>query len=211
MEIEPTGLVGNTYNIDLASAEYSQPPGIDVILGNNIDQPLLFGVDVVSDSAIDFIAALGIFDDFGNITQSTGLWGFPNADFTAAPYFDANAEYLAIDYNGIAIPIHNFNISGTFSPDGSAIGGAQFSGLGDTQDLGPAFLPNGDADTICNILEPLGAECEVCPPGSYSTHEGAKKCSVCEAGKHSVFGNTSLGAIGCTECLAGTIATSGQG
>jgi hypothetical protein len=163
LEVNVSELVDKTYNIDLASATYSQPPGIDIILGNNIDQPLLFGVEAATETAIDFVAALGVVDNFGAIEQSSGLWFFPNADFTGSPYFDAFADYLAIDYNGIAIPIHNFRISGTFSPDGNMIGMAAFSGLGDTRELGPAFLPNGDEDTICGILEPLGSECEACP------------------------------------------------
>ena len=44
----------------------------------------------------------------------------------------------------------------------------------------------------------------------YTAHEGAKKCSTCEAGRAAVVGNASLGAIACRTCLVGTIAGSGE-
>ena len=163
LDIAPANLVGRTYNIDLATADYTHPPGIGTLLGQNIDQPLLFGIETASASTLDFIAALGITDNFGATTQSTGLWYFPDADFADSPYFEAYAEFLQIEYGSIGIPIYDFRISGTFSADGNQIGMAHFSGLGDTRELGPALSSSFGEDAICNMLVAAGAECEVCP------------------------------------------------
>ena len=156
-------LVGRTYNIDLASATYTDPPGIGTLLGQNIDQPLLFGIDTAEDGKLDFIAALGIVDDFSNVEQTTGLWYFPDADFSNAPFFDAYSEFLSIEYGTITIPIYDFKISGTFSADGNQIGNAHFEGLGDTREIGPALAPTMDEYSICELLTASGANCEICP------------------------------------------------
>ena len=163
LEVTPEQLVGRTYNIDLTAATYTEPPGIGTLLGQNIDQPLLFGIDSATETRLDFIAALGEYDNFGAVTQITGLWSFPNADFSTTPYFEAFSDFLAIDYGSISIPIHNFAISGTFSADGNTIGQANFSGLGDTRELGPALSSSFGEDAICNMLIAAGSQCEVCP------------------------------------------------
>ena len=154
-------LVGHTYNIDLASAEYTHPPGIGTLLSANIDQPLLFGIDSANDESLDFIAALGLYNNVGGIDQASGLWYFPGADFSTSPYFEAYAENLAIDYNGIAIPIFDFEISGTFSADMTTIGKAHFEGLGDTREIAINLMQ--DENGLCTLLAASGSECVECP------------------------------------------------
>lgn len=163
LDISDEDLIGNTYNIDLATATYTDPPGIGTLLGQNIDQPLLLGIESVHDSQLDFIASLGLIDNFGEISQDGDFWYFPNAVFTNAPYFDAYSEYLSIQYGQLSIPIHGFKISGTFSADGTTIGQAHFEGLGDTREIGPALSAQMNEYSICVLLEANGADCEFCP------------------------------------------------
>jgi len=156
-----TSLVGNTYNIDLASAEYSHPPGIGTLLSQNIDQPLLFGIETATDTSLDFIAALGMYTNTGGIDQTTGLWFFPGADFNTSPYFEAFSESLVIQYGSIDIPIFDFQVSGTFSADAQKIGMAHFEGLGDTR--GIAIELTQDENGLCTLLAASGSDCVPCP------------------------------------------------
>jgi len=161
LESDASTMIGNTYNIDLASANYTHPPGIGTLLSQNIDQPLLFGIEAATADSLDFIAALGLYNNVGGIDQASGLWYFPGADFATAPYFDAFAETLAIDYNGIAIPIFEFEISGTFSADMNKIGRAHFEGLGDTREIAINLMQ--DENGLCTLLAASGSECVQCP------------------------------------------------
>ena len=161
LESDAVSLVDNTYNIDLASAEYTHPPGIGTLLSQNIDQPLLFGIETSNGSSLDFIAALGVYTNTGGIEQTTGLWTFPGADFSSAPYFDAYAETLEIQYGSIEIPIFDFEISGTFSADAQKIGFAHFQGLGDTR--GIAIELTQDENGLCTLLAASGSDCVPCP------------------------------------------------
>ena len=163
LEASANSLVGKTFNIDLATASYTDPPGIGTLLGQNIDQPLLFGVETATDNSLDFIAALGFVDDFGTIEQVTSLWYFPDADFSSSPFFDAYSEALQIEYGTISIPIFDFKISGTFSADGNRIGNAHFEGLGNTSEIGPALAPGMNEHSICDMLAASGANCVACP------------------------------------------------
>ena len=62
--------------------------------------------------------------------------------------------------------MHQMHLEGTFSPDGSGMGGAWISGLVDTRNLGTLMgIGTGD-DAICNYLnESFEAPCEDCGDG----------------------------------------------
>ena len=104
-ESDQASLIGKTYIIDLTTADYTHPPGIGTLLGSFIDLPLLLGVSNVgensdSSNVVDFIAALGEFDNAGDIEQVSGLWDFSGADFSMSPYFQALSTLLNIDFGG---------------------------------------------------------------------------------------------------------------
>ena len=116
------------------------------------------------DDVVDFVAALGEFDNAGDVSQVSALWDFSGAGFTQSPYFDALSPLLTIDFGGYDIPVHDFAISGTFESSMAGIVGASFSGLGDTSSLGPALNLGNDADALCSsLLEPQGVACVQCP------------------------------------------------
>ena len=80
---------------------------------------------------------------------------------STSPFFEAYSETLAIDYNGIAIPIFEFEISGTFSSDATKIGQAHFEGLGDTREIAENLMQ--DENGLCTLLAASGSPCVQCP------------------------------------------------
>lgn len=168
MSINPEDLVGSTYFIDLSSAEYIEPPGVGTLLSIFLDMPLLFGVSTVNGDVIDFQASLGeINDTTGEFNLVGEKWSFAGADFSERPYFFANTDLLVIPYNGIEIPVHDFSISGTFAADGGYIGQANFSGLGDTSDIGRLQNFGNDPNAICDLIKAqVDIDCMECPDGS---------------------------------------------
>jgi hypothetical protein len=168
MTINPTDLIGNTYLIDLASAEYIEPPGVGALLSTFIDQPLLFGVSNLVGDEIDFVASLGELDDVsGDFLPIGSEWSFSGVDFADRPYFYAQTEELVIPYATAEIPVYDFSISGTFSSDGSLIGEARFSGLGDTSGMGVLLNLGTEPDAVCSgLLADVGLDCIECPNDS---------------------------------------------
>ena len=166
LSVDASSLVGGTYLIDLSAATYSEPPGIGTLLGLFLDAPLLLGVESVDGSNISFLATQGTLNELeGTYEQipTFPVWDFSNADFSDSPYFAAQTPLLNVDYSGIDIPIHDFDISGTFSADGSTIGGAQFRGTGDTRNMGPLLNLGNNPNAVCELVGDYGVDCLSCP------------------------------------------------
>ena len=166
-ESDQASLIGKTYIIDLTGRLHS-PPGIGTFSVPLSICPCCLACPMLEKIAtpvmVDFIAALGEFDNAGDIEQVSGLWDFRGADFSMSPYFQALSTLLNIDFGGYDIPVHDFAIAGTFEANMSSIVGATFSGLGDTSGLGPALNLGNDPDALCSgLLEPQGVECVQCP------------------------------------------------
>lgn len=108
-------LTGKTYVMRLSDADIVEPSFLDPFAGEYLTVPLLFQVTAADDAMIDFLGALGYQEDAGTFAQYADLptWDFPAGDFTDAPYFYAEAEYIVIMYGEIAIPIENFTLEGS--------------------------------------------------------------------------------------------------
>ena len=168
LEDDASNLVGNTYFIDLSSAEYSEPPGVGTLLSLYLDMPLLLGVSSVDSSVIDFEAYLGYRDDVSPDWMAVDMepWIFSGADFSSQPFFSAYTEMLSIPYGSVDIPVHGFSIEGTFASDASSIQKATFSGLGDTSGMGPLMGFGNDPNAVCTLLGQYGISCLDCPDGT---------------------------------------------
>lgn len=170
LEEEESSLVGNTYVFDMSKADIVQPEGLGYLLASYLTEPLLIGVDHLDTEAatIGMVGAQGLKKSDGTYKQvGTEVWIFPDADFSSSPYFAASTPSITIDYGDASIPIGDFALEGTFSPDGLSIGGGHASGLGDTRNMGP-LLGLGDAeDAVCTLIDSLGLSvgCEACPDG----------------------------------------------
>lgn len=167
LEIPPEDLIGRTYMFRLSDADITEPAFLDVVASTYLVVPLLFGVTSASDTEIDLLGALGYHESDGSYTQIDELatWDFPAADFSEAPYFEAQAEAITIMYVDIAIPIENFHLAGTFSADGSAIEHGTASGLGDSRYMGSLIGQDDEPGAICELAEGAGVYCTECSDG----------------------------------------------
>jgi hypothetical protein len=158
-------LIGNAYYIDMSRATYTEPAGVGAIMSLYLSEPLLLGVMDATDSTLTLMGSQGyIHETSGDVLQDTDYasWDFGTADFTSSPFFVASGETV-FEYNSYEIPVYSFTIDGTFSADGTTIGGASFRGLGDTRNMGPLLQLGNDPGATCELLSKYGLSCEACP------------------------------------------------
>lgn len=168
LEVEPADLVGNTYHFDLGGAEYLQPEGLGGVLATFLTDPLLIGIGAASETALTIQGTQGRINvDTGAISQRPGfdVWDFGSASFTEQPYFESAPADISINYGGAEIPMYDFRLSGTFAPDGSSIGFATASGVGDSRNMGPLVGLGSDPSAVCDLAAGFGFSCEACPDG----------------------------------------------
>lgn len=153
---------GNTYALNLADARIVDPPGIGSVLTTYLTTQILMGV--VSDEGTDLqmLGAVAL-EDSTNQDYCNPTIDFPVADFTDRPFFSIGPQDTTFEVAGYSIPIQGLNITGTFAPDGSYIGGATLAGTIDTRPLAPLLDDSGDEGAICELAVNFGAECEPCP------------------------------------------------
>ena len=169
LTIDVSELIGRVYNVDLAGADYEKPEGLGTLLGLYLTEPLLFQVTGVTETTITLMGAQGKLDgQTGEIVQNRAFrtWDFGTVSFADNPFFGATSPGIVIDYDGSVIPMHNFYVGGTFSEDGTELGGAMASGYGDTRDMGPLMQLGDDPDAVCDFAAGLGLECVACPDGN---------------------------------------------
>lgn len=160
-------LVGTTYLIDLAGAEWLEPGGFSALLSLYFTTPILLMVNYADATHVDFLGAQGYRDDLGQFYQlpSEATFDFPLAKWPQQPYFEVVSPKVGITYQNIPIAIYNFSLSGTFAADGSKIGGSKVEGLGDTRFMGPLIGQGDDPNAICTQAAALGVQCTDCPDG----------------------------------------------
>ena len=178
-------LVGATYNIDLAQADFVEPPGVGPILQSQIgDIAILFSMLPESSfeapqPGLQIIGALGaVIDPVNGIIEqeactetlafTAGIDGIiGTGDDTPATWNNPNLELgptnLDISVQGIQATIQDLVITGTFHPEGDDMQGGTFAGKVDTRPLAPELDPEGGEDAVCNlVVETIGIECEPC-------------------------------------------------
>lgn len=181
-----TSLVGSTYNIDLAQANFVEPPGVGPILQSQIgDIAILFSIlpessfEEADQPGLQILGALGaVVDPVNNVieqedcTETLAFTAGPDgeigtADDTPAEWANPNLELgptnLDISVQGIQATIQDLVIAGTFHPEGDDLQGATFAGKVDTRPLAPELDPEGGEDAVCNLVEEtIGISCENC-------------------------------------------------
>jgi hypothetical protein len=167
LESGAAGLIDNTYVLDLAGAEWVQPPGLGPLLQLYFTTPVLLGVQSADNDTIDFLGAPGIIDPFAGIQQDTTqqTWDFDGTSFTAAPFFRADVDEVNFSFDGLDIPVYGFRVEGTFAADGSSFGGGLLSGNADTRNLGVQLGEPDNPAAMCGYAESLGIACKPCPDG----------------------------------------------
>jgi len=163
----PQDLAGTTYLIDLAGATWLEPGGFGAILSLYFTTPILLMVSYADETHVDFMGAQGYRDDLGTYHQlvTEPTFDFPLAEWPLLPFFSVVAPSVDISFNDVSVPITEFALTGTFSPDGAQIGGATVQGLGDTRYMGSLVGKAGDPAAICEQAAALGVACTECPDG----------------------------------------------
>lgn len=181
-----TLLVGASYNIDLAQADFVEPPGVGPILQSQLgDIAIIFTMLPESDftpaaqPGLQILGALGtVVDPVNGIIEqeactetlafTAGIDGIIGTiDDTPAEWVNPNLELgptnLDISIQGIQATIQDLVITGTFHPEGDDMQGGTFAGKVDTRPLAPELDPDGGEDAVCNlVVEAIGIECEPC-------------------------------------------------
>jgi len=157
-------LQGRGYSLDIGGANWIEPGGVAPLLTLFFNAPVLIGVPLASPDALHLNLALGVEDDEGNLSQDPyeDAVPFPLVDFDGQPYFEAEAPLVELDFSGVRIPVYDFAFSGTFSPDGTRIGGGTVQGIGDTRYAGP-LLGDSSEGAVCATATGLGVQCLDCP------------------------------------------------
>ena len=165
---DPSGLIGNAYDLDLESGRFVEPAGIGSLLGKFLgDVTLYLSVTDVGTSDITMVGALGDETDPTQQSACDPTIPFPTADFSDNPFFevDATGSTTTISAAGLDIAIDDLRVSGAFAPDGSYISGGVLAGSIDTRPLVDLVEEGGAPEAICDLAASIGVECEDCGNG----------------------------------------------
>lgn len=168
LKVDDSSLAGNTYYVDMSEAIYTKPAGVGTIIRQFLTNPLLIDITAASSAELTLIGAQGLLDEVtAEVTQDTRYetWDFGSADFATSPYFSARATETTFTYIGEDVPVYDFSFDGTFSADATTIGGMNFSGVGDTRNMGPLLNLGNSPNATCELLNSVGVECISCPDG----------------------------------------------
>ena len=159
-------ITDETFALDLSTATWVKPSGIDTFIGDALDIKVLMGIEEATET-LDFVGALA---ESGGTSQDMCVptLDFDPIDFSRSPYFEVGPVDMPISLMGFSITVWSMNISGTFQPDGTGISGVGLSGSLDIREIGPALgeslpIDLSDPDDACDTLILLGIECEACP------------------------------------------------
>ncbi len=154
-------LLDKTYVLDLGTANIIEPPGVGAVLGGLVENGILIGVMGIDGSNISMSG--GLESDAGGQDYCTATFPFPDADFSAAPFFSVGPQDTVLSFAGYEISVKQLEITGTFAADGSYFGGGTLGGAVDARDIAEAFPELGyDAAGLCDFLVSFGAECGAC-------------------------------------------------
>lgn len=184
MVADETGLVDTTFEIDLASATFVEPPGIGGIIASQLEGfHLLFMPTDESNFAEDLLHTLGGMgiEDGPNIVQDPCAGTLPftygnDGEFGTAddvpaewddPRFTVGPTDLALAISGVEAHIDDVFLTGVVHPDLDDIMGMEFSGTLDSRALDGLLSDEGEEGAACEfLLDTLGIACQTCPSGA---------------------------------------------
>ena len=122
---------------------------------------LIFSADETVGSTVQMIGALAVKNSTRQDYCDPSI-AFPEADFSANPFFSIGPQDTTFNVAGYAVDIEDLNITGAFAPDATFIEGATLSGTIDTRPLAGLIDPKNEA-AICELAANFQAECQPCP------------------------------------------------
>ena len=154
----------STYLLDLSTGDWVEPIGLGALLQQTVTAGLVVEIESTTSSTLD--AMIGTSEGTYPATQNLCV---PTADgsgdFSANPYVKIDATAVEYEYDDIPLTLHDFTMTGAFSPTCDYLQGAQVTALFDTRGLVPMIDPKGDADAICQLVASFGLSCIACPTG----------------------------------------------
>ncbi|MEN0065126.1 MAG: hypothetical protein AAGA48_23485 [Myxococcota bacterium] len=153
----PAGNVsGSTYEVDLTSGVWTEPPGIGAVIGTLIPTDALFLSPQIDGPDLSMTAA---FVDM----RGEQAWCLPTIPFPTAPYddpyFEAVTQELSFEILDTEVSLGDVSLTGAFAPNGGRIDAMALSGTLDVRDV-EDFLAGLD---LCAVVAEAGAACFACP------------------------------------------------
>ena len=159
----PTGtstLVDNVYLVDLAGVDWTSPDKSvgGIILGQLETKFILVKVQAANETQVDMVGATA-WDNTGAVAQYPCVEAidFDPANFEGNPAFQAGPVTTSLSAGGFDVEIHEFELSGSFESDQSAVNNLRIRGY---LDLDGLEVAGSDA---CDALSFLGESCGPCP------------------------------------------------
>jgi len=158
--IDPVGLPGSGYLLDLAGGTWVEPAGIGPLLQQSLEAQVLIEV-LTADPDLEVRVAL---DDLGNGQQDMCIATIepPAEPFLDNPYFDIGPFDLPLGIQGINTDLGDVQMTGEFSADGQTIDAITLRSFVDTRPLLP-LIGGGAPDAMCQLVAVFGTSCESCP------------------------------------------------
>ena len=175
-------LIGRVFNLDLASATFTEPPAVGALLqGFLVDVYVIFNATTDSDlpaGDMHIIGALGALDG-GDIVQEVCNESLPftlgpdkvigGGDDTPASWVNPDmvleADSLELSVQGVNATLQDLLITTKFHPDLTDFVGGTFAGAIDTRAL-IGLVDSEDPNAICDLVEKtVGVTCEDCGNG----------------------------------------------
>lgn len=164
---DPGALEGKLYSIDMFTARFLAGKEVAETAASLFDRRLLASVIAVDGDWLHLRIGKATADDVNSQDYCARTVDLPAANFSNTPWFHLNAN--EVDFNAYAseLSLLQFQLSGTFSQDGSEIGGISMQTYIDARDM--ANLVTGQtADSLCEIVGNLYIACEPCPTDGHS-------------------------------------------
>ncbi len=162
-------LTGGDFRLDLASATFTEPPGVGSLLAQYIsDVHMVFHIDGLDDVAGTVEVYSGLLEEDGNDyvqDMCVPTTDFPTGDWSN-PYLEIGPADVEVDMEGYGMPLTGLTIGGSFTVDGLSIAGGTYDAQMDTRALDPLIDPDADPGATCDLMATLGISCEPCADGS---------------------------------------------
>jgi hypothetical protein len=154
-------LTDRVYAVTAGQLSVAEPPGLDGLIGEILDRPVLVHVAAETEATLSLEAALAAPD--GDQNPCEAVRGFPAADWSGNPRFVAGPGRLDTRFAGNPASFRDLELTGAFDADGGAWREGTLSATLDTREIAPAL---GDIDDVCALVAELGGSCFACEDGA---------------------------------------------
>jgi len=149
-------VLGRTWFTDNESMTVVEPPSVGAVLGQYVGILL---VEVVEHDGDRLVLRTALTQDDGSVDQDlcNPTLDF-EVDFSDDPWFHFPAQDVTI----AGSTLNQLEFSGTFSADGTGIGGVAGSAIVDTREWVFLIGEEEEDDALCNLMAGFGVECTLC-------------------------------------------------